>query len=89
MQREMLARLGKGFNCSKNLLSVSVSAAVFCRQGGIGCADLFRLSEGSTQMQKIGCILVYLKYWTLKLMPLMVYPKVLFHPTFSVSEAAW
>ena len=28
--------------------------------------------------------LVYLKYWTLKLMPLMVYPKVLFRPTFSI-----
>ena len=28
--------------------------------------------------------LVYLKYWTLSLMPLMVYPKVLFHPNFSI-----
>ena len=29
-------------------------------------------------MLKFGCILVYLKYYTLNLMPLMVYPKVLF-----------
>ena len=28
--------------------------------------------------------LVYLKYWTLNLMPLMVYSKVLFHPNFSI-----
>ena len=28
--------------------------------------------------------LVYLKYWTLNLMPLMVYRKVLFHPHFSI-----
>ena len=28
--------------------------------------------------------LVHLKYWTLNLMPLMVYPKVLFHPNFSI-----
>ena len=29
-------------------------------------------------MPKIGCILVYLEYYTLNLMPLMVYPEVLF-----------
>ena len=28
--------------------------------------------------------LVYLKYWTLNLIPLGVYPKVLFHPMFSI-----
>ena len=28
-------------------------------------------------MLKIGCILVFLKYWTLNLIPLMVYPKVI------------
>ena len=28
--------------------------------------------------------LKYLKYWTLSLIPLMVYPKILFHPNFSV-----
>ena len=28
--------------------------------------------------------MVYLKYWTLNLMPLMVYPKVLFHPMFGI-----
>ena len=30
--------------------------------------------------------LVYLKYWTLNLNPLMVYPKVLFHPIFNIKE---
>ena len=30
--------------------------------------------------------LVYLKYWTLNLMPPMVYPKVLFHPVFSIKD---
>ena len=35
-------------------------------------------------MLKFGCILVYLKYWTLNFMPLMVYPKILFHPIFSI-----
>ena len=35
-------------------------------------------------MLKFGYILVYLKYWTLNLMPLMVYPKVLFHPMFII-----
>ena len=34
--------------------------------------------QASTSMLKCGCILVYRKYWTLNLMPLMVYPKVLF-----------
>ena len=29
---------------------------------------------------------VYLKYWTLNLMPLMVYPKVLFLLNFSIEE---
>ena len=38
------------------------------------------------QMLKFGCILVYLKYWTLNLMPLMVQPKVLFHPMYSIKE---
>ena len=33
---------------------------------------------------KVRMYLVYLKYWTLKLMPLMVYPKALFHPNFSI-----
>ena len=28
--------------------------------------------------------MVYFKYWTLNLMPPMVYPKVLFHPNFSI-----
>ena len=31
--------------------------------------------------------LVYLKYWTLNLMP-MVYPNVLFHPNFSIKVPA-
>ena len=31
--------------------------------------------------------LVYLKYWTLNLMPLTVYPKVLLHPNFSIKDA--
>ena len=30
-----------------------------------------------TSILYFGCILVYLKYWTLNLVPLMVYPKVL------------
>ena len=30
--------------------------------------------------------LVYLKYWTLNLMPLMVYPAVLFSPNFTIKE---
>ena len=29
--------------------------------------------------------MVYLKYWTLNLMPLLSYPKVLFHPNFSIN----
>ena len=28
--------------------------------------------------------LIFLKYWTLDLMSIMVYPKVLFHPNFSI-----
>ena len=28
--------------------------------------------------------MVYLKYWTLNLIPLMVYPYVLFHPNLSI-----
>ena len=31
--------------------------------------------------------LVYLKYWTLNLMPLVVYPKNLFPPNFSIKES--
>ena len=37
-------------------------------------------------MLKFRCILVYLKYWTLNVMSLMVYPKVLLHPMFSIKE---
>ena len=36
------------------------------------------------QDAKVRMYLVYLKYWTLNLMPLMVYPKVLFHLNFSI-----
>ena len=36
---------------------------------------------------KVWMYLVYLKYWTLFLRPLMVYPKVLFHPHFSITVA--
>ena len=35
------------------------------------------LTTWEAQMLMFGCILVYLKYWTLNLMPLMVYPEVL------------
>ena len=38
------------------------------------------------QLLKFGCILVYLKYWTLNLRLLMVYPKVLFHPMSSIKD---
>ena len=33
--------------------------------------------------------MVYLKYWTLNLMPLTVYPEVLFHPSFSIRPSQW
>ena len=33
---------------------------------------------------KVRMNLVYLKYWTLNLVPLMVYPQVIFHPNFSI-----
>ena len=36
---------------------------------------------------KVRMYVVYLKYWTLSLMHLVVYPKVLFHPNFSIK--AW
>ena len=35
---------------------------------------------------KVQRYLVYLQYWTLNLRPLMVYPKVLFPPTFIIIE---
>ena len=37
---------------------------------------------------KLQMYVVYLKYWTLELIPLMVYPKVLFHPNFSIKAFA-
>ena len=33
---------------------------------------------------KVWMYLVYFKYWTLNLIPLMVYPKVIFRPMFSI-----
>ena len=36
---------------------------------------------------KVRMYLVYLKYRTLNLMPLMVYPTVLFHPNFSIKAS--
>ena len=36
---------------------------------------------------KVRRYLVYLKYWTLSLNPLMVYPKVLFRPYFIINWA--
>ena len=36
-----------------------------------------RRSPQCPQVLKVGGIFVYLKYWTLNIMPLMVYPKVL------------
>ena len=61
------------------------------------CLDLLDASSGSSrlsacppQMLKFGCMcvcLVYLKYWTLNLRSLMVYPKVLFHPSCSIKDA--
>ena len=35
---------------------------------------------------KVWMYLVYLKYWTLNLMPLMVYPNVLFRMNFSINS---
>ena len=37
---------------------------------------------------KVRMFLVYLKYWTLNLIPLMVYPKVLFHPMFNIKGSS-
>ena len=37
-----------------------------------------RLSQQHSQNIKFGGVLVYLKYWTQNLKPLMVYPKVLY-----------
>ena len=39
---------------------------------------------GSGPDAKVQMCLVYLKHWTLNLMPLMVYPKVLFHINFTI-----
>ena len=36
--------------------------------------------------EKVQRYLVYLKYWTLTLRPLMVYTKVLFHPRFIIKD---
>ena len=44
--------------------------------------------SGSVPDAKVQIWLVYLKYWTLNLMHLMVYPKVLFHPKFSIKGQA-
>ena len=33
-----------------------------------------------------GSCLVYLKYWTLTLKPLMVYPKILYYPMFTIKS---
>ena len=35
---------------------------------------------------KVRMYLVYLKYWTLNLKPLVVYPEVLFHPNSGIKE---
>ena len=42
------------------------------------------LSRVSNPHDKVRRYLVYLKYWTLNLRPLMVYPKVLFPPNFII-----
>ena len=39
-------------------------------------------------MLKFGRILVYLRYWTLNVMSLMVYPKVIFIPMFSIKASS-
>ena len=41
-------------------------------------------SGGEHPDAKVWMYSVYLKYWTLHLMPLIVYPKVLFRPNFSI-----
>ena len=40
------------------------------------------------QMLMVGHILVYLKYWTLNLVPPLIYPKVVFHTMFNI-KAGW
>ena len=42
------------------------------------------VSAGTRPDAEVRMHLVYLKHWTLNLMPLMVYPKVLFHLNFSI-----
>ena len=39
---------------------------------------------GTPPDAEVRIYLVYLKYWTLHLIPLKVYPKVLFHPNISI-----
>ena len=50
--------------------------------------NLLGLAEQAGQVSspdaEVWMYLVYLKNWTLNLMPLIVYPKVLFHPNFSI-----
>ena len=50
------------------------------------CHKLCRQRDYSTLESppddEVGRYLVYLKYWTLNLMPVMVYPKVLLPPNF-------
>ena len=45
-------------------------------------------SVWQTPDAKVWMYLVYLKYWTLNLMPMIVYPKVL-HLNFSIKAPVW
>ena len=51
------------------------------------CIHLARLFLGKPD-DTVRRKLVSLKYWILNLMPLMVYPKVLFPPNFVIKEAS-
>ena len=48
------------------------------------CLCQHQVAQDQTPDAKIRMYLVYFKYWTMNLMPLMVYPKVLLHPNFSI-----
>ena len=60
---------------SRSLANVASLALCSCMTTGLVCR---------TPDDKFRRYLVYLKYWTLNLMPLMVYPKVLLPPKFII-----
>ena len=77
-------RLHLGYQVLGGLSAIAPQVSCCCLLQLVAPERFVTCMSPLTPDAKVRMYLVYPKYWSLKLMPLMVYPRVLLHPTFSI-----